>query len=32
MNREVPANNRLQVPVGGLGGVGPARWACAHRA
>ena len=25
-------NNRLQAPVGGLGGVGPARWACAHRA
>ena len=27
-----PANNRLQATAGGLGGVGPARWACAHRA
>jgi hypothetical protein len=27
-----PSNNRLQATAGGLGGVGPARWAFAHRA
>ena len=30
--RESPPNNRLQATAGGLGGAGPARGACAHRA
>src|SRR5881296_746460 len=31
-NLEAPPNSRLQATGGGLGGAGPARWACAHRA
>jgi len=31
-HQQRPPNNRLQAAVGGLGGVGPARWAFARRA